>query len=102
MSVDLEKSKREQLRWLVMETLNAGRPEAVNEHLMLQTVNEVQGGVTTLDVRRELDYLKDRELVEITERHAPVWMAKLTRHGVDVVEYTVPCDPGIARPQKYW
>ena len=23
-------------------------------------------------------------------------------HGTDVAEYTVECDPGIARPQKYW
>jgi hypothetical protein len=27
---------------------------------------------------------------------------KLTRIGIDVVEYTVECDPGIARPKKYW
>ena len=27
--------------------------------------------------------------------------ADLTRHGVDVAEYTVDCEPGIARPAKY-
>jgi len=39
----------------------------------------------------------------ILKRHegAP-WTAELTRHGVDVVEYTVECEPGIARPKKYW
>ena len=30
------------------------------------------------------------------------WFAELNRHGTDVAEYTVECDPGIARPQKYW
>jgi len=33
---------------------------------------------------------------------SPAWFGKLTREGVDVVEYTVLCDPGIARPRKYW
>ena len=30
------------------------------------------------------------------------WFADLTRFGTDVAEYTIDCDPGIARPQKYW
>ena len=28
--------------------------------------------------------------------------ARLARHGVDVSEYTVDCEPGVARPAKYW
>ena len=30
------------------------------------------------------------------------WHAELTRYGVDVAEYTIDCEPGIARPAKYW
>ena len=30
------------------------------------------------------------------------WFADLTRIGVDLAEYTIPCEPGIARPEKYW
>lgn len=102
MAIDIEKAKREQLRWLILETLNAARPIGANEGLILQTVNDVQGAVTALELRRELDYLADRSLVEITGKDSPVWHAELNRYGVDVVEYTVECDAGIARPKKYW
>jgi hypothetical protein len=102
MAIDIEKAKREQLRWLILETLNAARPIGANEGLINQTVSDIQGGVTILELRRELDYLEDRELVKITGKNSPVWHAELTRTGVDVVEYTVDCDAGIARPKKYW
>jgi hypothetical protein len=28
-------------------------------------------------------------------------LAELTRYGVDIVEYTIACEPGIARPKKW-
>jgi hypothetical protein len=102
MAVDMHKQIREQLRWLILETLNSARPIGANEGLVLNVVNDIQGQVTTLELRRELDYLADRELVKITGKESPIWKAELTRYGVDVVEYTVECDPGIARPRKYW
>lgn len=102
MAIDLEKNKREQLRWLILETLNAARPVGANEGLILNTVSAVQCDVTALELRRELDYLESRELAEITGKKTPMWHAELTRIGVDVVEYTVDCDAGIARPNKYW
>lgn len=102
MQVDLEKQKREQLRWLVLLTLNAARPIGANEHLILQTVQDVPVPVTQLELRRELDYLADRKLITLSGQDGPVWFAELTRHGVDVVEYTVSVEPGIARPKKYW
>ena len=30
------------------------------------------------------------------------WHSKLDRLGIDMVEYTIDCQAGIARPQKYW
>lgn len=102
MEIDLEKAKREQLRWVILQTLNSARPIGANEGLILTVANDVQGAVTAHELRRELDYLADRGLVTITGKNSPVWHAELTRDGVDVVEYSVDCDPGIARPKKYW
>ena len=51
---------------------------------------------------RELDYLADRDLLEVRKEPGGRWHAELARYGVDVVEYTVDCDPGIGRPAKYW
>ncbi len=58
--------------------------------------------VTQHELRRELDYLEERGLVKLRNQNTGVWFGELTRDGIDVVEYTVECDPGIARPQKYW
>lgn len=102
MAIDMEKHKREQLRWLILETLNSARPIGANENLILNVANEIQGGVTNLELRRELDYLCDRGLISVNGKNSPVWHAELTRDGVDVAEYTVECDAGIARPRKYW
>ncbi len=101
MEIDLEKGRRENLRWLILVTLNAARPVGAAEGLVLTCVNDVLRQVTSVELRRELDYLADRDLVDV-ERVGPQWHADLTRTGVDVVEYTVECEPGIARPQKYW
>ena len=47
--------------------------------------------------------MAERGLVTITGRDLqPQWFCKLDRYGIDVVEYTVACEPGIARPAKYW
>lgn len=102
MTIDLQKAQRETLRWLVLATLDAARPIGAPETLVLSAIQGVPLPVTALELRRELDYLADRGLVEITGRESPVWHATLTRAGVDVVEYTVDVEPGIARPRKYW
>ena len=55
------------------------------------------------ELRRELDYLRDRGLVTIkTPPDGSAWRCDLTRYGIDVAEYTVDVEPGIARPEKYW
>ena len=51
---------------------------------------------TPLELRRELDYLADRKMVDLGEKPSGDWFADLTRLGVDPVEYTVECGPGIA------
>ncbi|WP_290889419.1 hypothetical protein [Arenimonas sp.] len=100
--IDLEKARRETLRWLILLTLDKARPLGASEGLILSVIAQVPQPVTAHELRREMDYLADRQLISIAGRESPQWHAELTRDGVDVVEYTVPVDPGIARPAKYW
>lgn len=100
--IDVEKAHREHLRWLILLVLDKARPLGAPEQLILSVLQQVPVQVTTHELRRELDYLTDRRLVDVTGRDSPQWHAELTRHGVDVVEYTVDVEPGIARPKKYW
>jgi predicted ArsR family transcriptional regulator len=98
---DMDKARRETNRWLILQCLDSARPLGAGEVLLMSALADVTR-LTQMELRRELDYLQERELVEITGQQSPQWHAKLTRHGVDVVEYTVEVKPGIARPQKYW
>jgi hypothetical protein len=100
--VDYEKTRRESMRWIVLLTLHNASPIGAWEELILSTVQGMYPDATAHEVRRQLDYLSDRALVSLKKEPSGRWFADLTRDGTDVAEYTVECDPGIARPTKYW
>ena len=100
--IDFDKNKREHVRWLVLLTLDHARPIGAGEGLILSTIHTVPVHLTAIELRRELDYLADKHLIELRGRDTASWHAKLTAQGVDVVEYVVPSPTGIARPEKYW
>lgn len=101
--IDLAKAHRETVRWRVLCVLQAGRPMPVGEDLVLQVLQDSSLAITPHELRRELDYLENRKLVEIHGKHGPTWSAELTHQGVDLVEYTTAeVYPGIARPKKWY
>ena len=100
--IDTAKVRRESMRWNILLILNNARPVGAYEELVLATLQSIYPDATALELRRELDYLADRELVTLNKEPSGRWFAELNRRGTDVAEYTVECDPGIARPQKYW
>ena len=102
MSVDQARVRREALRWLILLTLNNARPVGAYEGPILAVAQSEYPDATPLELRRELDYLFDRELVTLRKEPSGRWFADLTRVGTDVAEYTIECEPGIARPVKYW
>ncbi len=102
MSLDTAKIRRESMRWNILLTLNNARPMGAYEELILSTVQSIYPDATALELRREIDYLADRSLVDLRKEPSGRWFADLTRYGVDVAEYTVDCQPGVARPAKYW
>ena len=100
--VDQSKVRRESMRWNLLNTLNKARPYTSNEQFLLEVMRAIYPDATALEIRRELDYLGDRDLVDLNKTPSGAWFADLTRYGVDIAEYTIDCDPGIARPVKYW
>ncbi len=99
---DPAKIRREAGRWHLLLALDHARPLGAYDSLLLATLRDEYPDATANELRRKLEYLEGRELVEIKRCPDGRWLSKLTRHGIDVVEYTVDCDPGIARPAKYW
>lgn len=100
--VDMAKIRRENIRWQLLLTLNNARPIGAFEQIALAVVRSEYTDTTQHEIRRELEYLHDRDLVKCDKRPDGRWFCEIARYGVDVVEYTVAVEPGIARPEKYF
>ncbi len=102
MNIDAAKVRREQLRWYLILALHNARPEELCEEVIQATMRGIYPDVTPIEVRQQLDYLADRDLVKLRKQPDGRWWGDLTRFGTDLAEYTIDCEPGIARPVKYW
>lgn len=100
--IDQARIRRESLRWYLILALNNARPQEICEEVIQSTMRAIYPDATPMEVRRELDYLQGRELVNLRKEPSGRWWADLTRYGVDIAEYTLDCEPGIARPAPYW
>jgi hypothetical protein len=95
--------RREFMRWILLLALNNAREaEGCSERLLAAVVGGEFADVSAIEIRRELDYLFERDLIHLNKSPDGRWHADINRNGIDVVEYTVDCDPGISRPKKYW
>ena len=100
MNFDLaKKQRRERVRWFLMRTLDQCSPVGSYLALLVDVICSVYPDATELEIKRELDYLAERELVSLQIDPTGTWFAKLERYGYDVVQYAVDCEPGIARPK---
>ena len=98
----LAQQRRESARWIVLQATHLGGHIGITEDMVLPVLRSSWLGTSRDMMRNAIDYLERRRLVT-TERPAlKPWRIQLTRHGQDVVEYTTDCEPGIARPPKYW
>lgn len=99
--VDIEKHRREETRWRILKVLDAGRPWPVAEGLVMAALDDVELSITVSDLRKQIRYLRDKQLLQIHGEDQPTWLVNLTAEGTDVVEYTAVCPPGIRRPKKW-
>lgn len=102
MSVDLLKVRRESMRWYLLNALDKARPLGALDVLLLDVVRSIYVDVTVNELHQQLDYLQGHGLIDIVKNPNGHWHSRLNYNGIDVVEYTVDCPKGIARPAKYW
>lgn len=95
-----DRSRREFIRWILLLAANINLPTHSTLRFLHQVVQGEYPDATELEVRRALDYLESRDLVKIMTSPVGHVTADLTRYGIDVAEYTIDCEPGIARPSK--
>ncbi len=99
MSLDLPKIRREAIRWHLLSAINLSRPVGIYTEPLLEIVRSVYPDTTHNEVRVNLDYLEEREMVRIAKDPMDRWTVDLTRTGIDFVEYTIDAQPGISRPK---
>lgn len=97
--MEIEQIRREDARWKMLRVIDAGRPVGVNASIIRRVLSNLSLPLSQADLRRELAYLGDLDLIEIGEADGEQF-AKATAAGVAVVEYTAPAPAGIARPAK--
>ena len=95
------KTRSEFMRWILLLARNINRPTHSTLRFLLQVVRGEYADATEMQVRRELDYLDSRGIAKVFTDTLGQVSANLTRHGIDLAEYTVPVEPGIARPPKF-
>lgn len=95
-----ERERREFSRWLILQTCDVARPQNATLRMLVGVLQAVYPDVTEMEVRRQLDYLEERDLVKLHTDPLGQVRAELRRAGVDIVEYTVDVEPGILRPPK--
>lgn len=94
------RARREFMRWVLLLAANINRPTQSTLRFLLQVVQGEYPDATSLEVRREMEYLETRELMRLVTDPVGSVMASLTRHGIDIAEYTTACEAGIMRPPK--
>lgn len=98
--IDFQRIQREETRWRVLRVLEASKGVACIDTIILRTVAAATPNITLGEVRREMQYLEDKGLISLEDKHASNWYASLTAQGLDVVEYTIPAPPGVGRPAR--
>ncbi len=98
MSPAFLKIRREAMRWHLLTAINLARPYGMYTEALLPIIQSVYPTATHQEIRRELDYLEERQMVHIKKDPLDRWMVDLTRTGIDFVEYSIDAQPGVARP----
>ncbi len=97
--IDMAKTRREDMRWHLLSAVNLSRPVGIYTEPLLAIVRAVYPDATHQEVRVNLDYLEEREMVRISKDPLDRWMVDLTRTGIDFVEYNIDAQPGVSRPK---
>lgn len=100
MKLELNRSRLRRLR--ILQQLHMAYPEPLSGQVLLTLLRDDPDLIPNLSrVRRSLQYLHDRNLVELINRDEKLWMARLTPRGVDYLEGPEPGVAGVAHPSEF-
>lgn len=99
MPIDMNKSRREGMRWYVLLALHRGEPVGCGDTMLRDIMDDIYDSVTPNELQQQLNYLERCLLVTIERSPLNKWHGKLTAAGIDFVEYVSDDRKGIKRPK---
>ena len=89
------------IRWDIIRTLRVGGHLGATERMIKDVL--IAGYIEVSDhfIRDQITYLEKRKLIDVSRSEIEPWRLTLTRHGYDIADYQVDCEPGIHRP-PHW
>lgn len=102
MPINIEKSRREGMRWYLLVAMHRGEPLGCGDTMLKTIMDDIYGDVSPVELHTQMSYLAKRKMIKLTKSPVGHWHGRCTALGVDIVDYTVDCRAGIARPIKYW
>ncbi len=91
---DFKAVRLKQIRRIVLELLKLVGMTGANEGIIISVVNSRKLNVTTFEMRNELDYLAQRNVITVDRGNT--WFAKLTPVGSDIIDGITPTPDWIA------
>ena len=79
---NIEKIRRESIRWQILITLNTARPIGAFEKLVLSVIQAEFPDSTQNEVRRECEYLHSRRLLDIPRSPMAAGLSRLPGMGL--------------------
>lgn len=89
---------RAEARYALLRALYEGRHGFLSEATLCAEAGFGAGEITRTQMLRDVQHLEGRGLVATSPRQDGALRARITPHGVDVVEHAAPCPAGVARP----
>ena len=99
--MEIDRSRRELLRWQVLLILNKCRQSFTKEQQILLIIGDEIQDCSQSELRDELSYLRSKSLLEIDIRSTAGgknWYARIEATGIDFVECNSADIVGISRP----
>ena len=93
---DVDRLKRS----TILHALRAGGRLGATEARILTVLGERRLTFARSWMRDRLAHLEAHKPIEVERREADPWWAGLARRDLDITDYAVACETGIARPPK--
>ena len=95
---EMKAAENRQIRGAILEALRTNYPCMISEKQVITWLEQL--GYTAYNIKEYLEYLSDKgyissEVKQIRSYRQENTMVKLTAHGIDLMEGSIPEDPGI-------